>query len=99
MTEHPCAGRSKRSREVFEQIAIGISDGHPKVTLAKLLRDGLVSVAGFRSLGRDAFSEIVTPVYAVPVLHHMQWCHWCAEQPEDDDTSEAINTDPRTPSP
>lgn len=85
MTRHPCAGRTKRSREVFEEIAIGNGDEHNPRTVDGLIAAGLVEEVGRRTLGRDAFGLITVPIYAVPTPIHMQWCKWCSEQQENED--------------
>lgn len=51
-------------------------------TLAALERDGLIVKLGKRELGRDRFGPIAVPVYEVPLVLHMQWCAWAAEQPD-----------------
>jgi hypothetical protein len=78
-TQHPCAGLTKRAREVFEQIAIGNDGAHHPQVIAKLLRAGLIEQhdeqvpSGIRGLSMTVHR------YGVPLLVHMQWCAWCDE--------------------
>lgn len=82
MTRHPCADRSRRSREVFEEIAIGNSDGHHQSTIDGLLRNGLIHRSGSKFVG---IGRVKVPIYEVPTPIHIQWCQWCAEQRGKDD--------------
>ena len=77
---HPCAGRSKRSREVFEEIAIGNDRGHsPRITYG-LMTAGLI-VGHTKIVGINGFGpRVKITAYEVPPAIHAQWCQWCAEQ-------------------
>jgi hypothetical protein len=82
---HPCAGMSKRAREVFEQIAIG-NDGfhHPKV-IASLLRFGLIERHGVETESGIRGIKMTIDRYTVPLLVHMEWCAWCGENVSDEE--------------
>ncbi len=78
-TRHPCAGLTRRQREVFEQIAVNQCDGHHPKTIATLRAEGLIVRVADRVLGEDRFGAIMVPNYAVPLPIHARWCAWCAE--------------------
>ena len=77
MTQHPAANCTKRQREVFEQIGIGQDAGHHPATLAALERKGLI--ASKTEIDRQGYPPVTIKRYHVPLLLHMQWCAWCAE--------------------
>ena len=80
---HPCIGMSKRQREVFENIAVGLDKGIHPATAAALMSRGLIQ-RKFEVVGRDAFGPIEIPRYWVPPPIHHQWCEWCAENVPDE---------------
>lgn len=82
MTKHPCAGRSKASRLVFEQIATGKAWGHnPRVTKA-LEKRGLLERTEQPEVGSGFCSGVYFSTFQVPTPVHIQWCQWCSEQPD-----------------
>lgn len=85
MTRHPCHGRSRRSVETFEAIAVGIQDRHPTSTLLALLRHGLIRLVEMKAIGSDRFGVIYRPIYEVPVPVHYQWCRWASENVTDEE--------------
>jgi len=87
-TKHPCAGLTKRAREVFEQIAIGNDGGHHPQLIASLLRAGLIEQhddvvpSGLRGVSMTIHR------YSVPLPVHLDWCLWCGENVTDADIEE-----------
>lgn len=81
MTEHPCKGMSKKQIETFERLATGAPPYAPQRTIDVLLKHGVIMRLPDKIV-RDRFGDIHIPVYDVPTPIHMQWCKWCAEQPE-----------------
>jgi hypothetical protein len=81
MTNHPAieAHCTPKQIEVFEQIAINNSTGHHPATVKALERKGLV-VLTERVLRGHPPVKVWEPQVPLPI--HMQWCQWCAEQPE-----------------
>ena len=80
MTDHPCAGMTKRQIEAFERIAVNIDtqrDHHPKVI--KALMDRQLIQRHERVMGCVSCAPIITLEYSVPFSVHQQWCQWCAE--------------------
>jgi hypothetical protein len=84
---HPCAGRSQTQIRAFEALAVGQPPSCSTKTIDALLRAGLVYRVGERTVGRDSFGPIKLPVYEVPLIHHLAWCYWCAENIGDDDAT------------
>lgn len=84
VTRHPCHGRSNRSREVFEHIAIGNDGGHHPVTLNALV--------AAKSINRywQKHGRLNIKRYCVPLNVHMQWCEWCDENVTDDEIENTI---------
>lgn len=67
-------------RDVLGQIALGNDGGHNPRTIAALKRMGLI--VGHLDDG-ESFGVRVTR-YELPIPVHMQWCEWCANQPDDE---------------
>jgi hypothetical protein len=86
--QHPCAGLTKRAREVFEQIAIESDGGHNPQIVASLLRAGVIEQhddvvpSGFRGV------PMTIHRYTVPLSVHLNWCLWCGENVTDADIEE-----------
>jgi hypothetical protein len=86
--QHPCAGLTKRPRDVFEQIAIGNDGGHHPKALGALLGRGLIErhgeevASGFRGV------SMTIDRYTVPLPVHLDWCLWCGENVTDADIEE-----------
>jgi hypothetical protein len=81
MTDHPCKGLTKAQREAFEQIAVNLPHRATHKTLLALRAKGLIGYTD-KVIGRDALGKITVPEWFVPLPVHMQWCQWCSEQPE-----------------
>jgi len=62
--------------QVFEQIAVNNDAGHHPATVKALLKKGLIEQTGERQGLLTVFR------YHVPMPIHIEWCQWCAEQPE-----------------
>ena len=84
-TEHPAiaAKCTKRQIEVFEQIAIGMTN-HPWKIIDALAAKGLVRFEENKS--RDALGSYSWQKPYVPIDIHAQWCDWCDEHIPDDET-------------
>jgi len=79
MTKHPCAGLAQSTVEVFEAIAISLDPPFRPAAIRTLMKRGLIECVGEHEVHRDRFGVTMAPVYEVPLLVHMQWCKWCAE--------------------
>ena len=77
--KHPAAGLTQIQKYAFGQIAISFDRGHSQRTLKSLLEKGLIERLEDKVIGRDLFGLIKIPQYQVPLVHHIQWCGWCAE--------------------
>lgn len=83
MTRHPAPKGPQR--RMFEAVATG--EGCPAgaaSTRRALVAKGLIAQVGTRLIGRPPF-QVELPVFEVPLLIHMQWCEWCAENVEEPD--------------
>jgi hypothetical protein len=86
---HPCAGRTKRQREVFELIAIDQEPRAAPATIKSLIDAGLIKRGADRVVGRDALGAIALETYFVPLAIHHQWCRWCSANVSDADLETA----------
>ena len=71
----PHPGRTPAQRKVLD--AIGCGDFSPSMSPRvrdALIAAGLITPAGEKVLGRDAFGPITIPEYEMPIPVHMQWC-------------------------
>jgi hypothetical protein len=81
MTDHPAKGCSKAQREVFEQIATGVTNPFCATKILTVLEHkGLIAKEW--ELLHDKFGDYRVPRWYVPIPIHMQFCNWCSEQPE-----------------
>ena len=80
------AGLTPTQHRVFEQIATGNDGGHNLRTLAALVKHGMIVAEKVRF--SDKYPGTYTR-YFVPVLWHVRWCEWCAEQPDTDEPATA----------
>lgn len=80
MTDHPCKGMTKAQRDAFEAIAINLQPQCTWPTIDVLLKAGVIE-RGEGEKRRDAMGTYEIPSFFVPLPIHMQWCEWCAEQP------------------
>lgn len=83
MVDHPAKGMTKAQIRDFELIAV---NDHPRGghgVIKKLEEAGLIVEGPRVIVGRDAFGPIERRSWYVPFPIHMQWCEWCAEQPDD----------------
>lgn len=82
MTDHPCKGMTPLQIQAFEKIAVGdpLPSGVIK-SFKALQAKGLIERGPDKVL-RDRLGSFGIPQYQVPIRHHMQWCQWCSEQPE-----------------
>ncbi|MBA4267848.1 MAG: hypothetical protein C0447_00260 [Methylobacterium sp.] len=83
--DHPCAGMTKRAREIFEQIAIGNDGGHHPRVIEALCRRGLIERHGVDVASGIPGVKLTVDRYAVPLIVHMAWCAWCGENVSDAD--------------
>ena len=77
---------SQYQSDVFELIAINQDGGHHPRTLEVLEKKGLITKHEVQTYGKgnspiDRIPMIIYR-YSVPLAVHMEWCEWCAEQPE-----------------
>lgn len=84
------AALSPKERAVLGWIYIGTDGGHHRRTLNSLLAKGWIVSYDGELPGKAGGSPIerlplIVKRYTYPTIaHHMAWCAWCAEQPEDD---------------
>lgn len=81
---HPCAGMTPAQKRDFEFIAVGQRPLGGKSTINALLAKGLIQEDRPELLGRDRFGPIEIPRWYVPLPIHMDWCEWCAQQPDNE---------------
>jgi len=80
MTTLDMTALTPRQRDVLGLIAVGQDGGHSRAILTSLERRGLIV----------PYTEQRSPLlritrWEVPVHIHIQWCAWCAEQPDEDE--------------
>jgi hypothetical protein len=78
---------SQAQRDVLGLVAVGDDVGHNPITLAALEAKGLVVarkqlLPGVAGMWPGNVAVEVTR-WHVPLPVHMQWCEWCAAQPDE----------------
>jgi hypothetical protein len=86
MTDHPCKGMTKAQITTFEKIAVNQPTQSGGKTIDALLAHGVIE-HGKSKKRRDAMGVYEIPTFTVPLLVHMQWCEWCSEQPENQEST------------
>ena len=66
-------GLSDKQLRVFEQIAINNDAAHNERTLDSLVKRGL------KKKKKQTITGGFIWRYDVPLLVHLEWCEWCAE--------------------
>lgn len=80
-----------KQQHVLGCVYIGLDSGHPRATLDSLVRHGLIDrytgeIAGRRGGSAIERLPLLVARYRCPSIgHHMAWCAWCSQQPDDAD--------------